>query len=348
MTDGRTPAPTAESKGALLEMVRGHRVTGIVMAAARLGIPDAIAAGKHDLDAIAVATATHTPTLHRLLRALAAAGVLHETGDGQFELTAVGAALRTDLPGSAASFVALMDRDYVHEAWRHLADTTRTGANAFELVHGEDIWTWRGARPEEAAIFDRGMTSMSAGIGAAVAEAFDFSRVSTVADIAGGAGSMLAGILRAHPHLRGVLFDRPDVVERALEVRSPDLASRSEVVGGSFFEAVPAGADVYMLKAILHDWQDAESIAILHRIGEVIPAHGSLVVIERVLGPANEDLEGRLSDLHMLLVPGGRERDREEWARLLEAGGFRLDDIRPLRAGWQLIVSTPIAETHQR
>lgn len=325
-------------------LVRGHRLTDLVTTAARLGIPDAIAAGASDVATLAETTRTHAPTLLRLLRALAAAGVVHERGDGGFELTAVGDLMRTGVPGSLAPWIAVTDRQYLRDSWRHLEHSVRTGENAFKAVHGEDIWSWRGARPDEAATFDAAMTAQSAGIGQAVADAFDFAGATVVADIAGGAGSLLAGVLRARPHLRGILFDQPSVVERTVEVRSPDLAGRCDVVGGDFFESVPGGADVYVMKAILHDWEDAEAIAILRNIRRVIPSGGSLLVVERVVGPPNEDIEGRLSDLHMLVMPGGRERTRQEWTALLASGGFRLDDVRSLRAAWELIVASPATE----
>jgi hypothetical protein len=326
---------------ALFELIRGYRLSEIVGTAARLGIPDAIAGGTTDVDGLARVTHSHAPTLRRLLRALAAAGVLHEAQDGTFSLTTVGQAMRTDLQGSVAPSVALLDRDYLHAAWRHLEHSVRTGENAFTALHGEDVWSWRGARPDEAALFDRAMTSQSDGVGQAVARAFDFGSARVVADIAGGAGSLLAGVLRAHPHLRGILFDQPSVVERDVEVRAPDLGDRCEVVGGSFFEAVPAGADVYVMKAILHDWEDPECIAILRNIRAVIPPDGSLLLVERVVGPPNEDLEGRLSDLHMLVMPGGRERTRDEWSELLVAGGFQLEDVRAAKPPWQLVVASP-------
>jgi hypothetical protein len=326
---------------ALLGLVRGHRLTAIVATAARLGIPDAIAAGTSDVDGLASATHTHAPTLGRLLRTLAAAGILSQRADGTFELTPLGEAMRTDVPGSVAPWIALLDRDYVEEAWRHLEHTVRTGENAFTALHGEDIWSWRGSRPAEETIFNRAMTALSEGVGAAVAGSFDFGSARVVADIAGGAGSMLAQILRAHPHLHGILFDQPSVVDRDVEVRAPDLEGRCVVIGGSFFEAVPAGADTYVMKAILHDWEDSEALSILRNIRAVIAENGTLLVVERVIGPRNEDLDGRLSDLHMLLLPGGLERTRDEWSELLAGGGFRLDDVRTLRGPWQLIVATP-------
>jgi hypothetical protein len=187
------------------------------------------------------------------------------------------------------------------------------------------------------------MTAQSRGVGEAIADAFDFSGSRVVADIGGGAGSLLAAILRRHDHLRGILFDQPGVASQATVLREPDLAARVSVVGGSFFDAVPAGADAYVLKAILHDWDDAQSTAILRNIRLAVPPEGSLLVVERVVGPPNEDLEAKLSDLHMLLVPGGRERTRDEWAELLLSGGFLLADVRSVLRTWQLLVARPVA-----
>lgn len=331
-----------EAARTLLGLARAHRLSDIVVTALRLGIPDVIAAGTLDIAGIARATGTHAPTLTRLLRTLAAAGVLHEA-DGRFALTAAGELLRTDIDGSLAPAVELMGRPYMREAWANLEHSIRTGENAFAAMHGEDVWAWREDRPDEAAIFNRAMTAQSAGIGEAVARAFDFSDATVVADIAGGAGSLLAGVLRSHEHLRGILFDQPSVVAGDLEMRAPELAGRCDVVGGSFFESIPAGADVYVMKAILHDWEDPEAVAILRRIREVIPATGHLLLVERVIGPPNEDIEGRLSDLQMLVMPGGRERTRDEWAALLQEGGFELQDVRSIRATWQLVVAAPVA-----
>jgi hypothetical protein len=325
----------------LLALLRGHRLTDIVTTTERLRIPDAIAAGANDAEAIAAATGTHAPTLARLLRALAATGVLREDPPGTFELTTMGGLLRTDVPGSVVPWAELIGRPYMREAWGDLEHSIRTGENAFTAHFGADVWTWRGTRPDESATFDRAMTAQSFGVGEAVAAAFDFSSSRVVADIGGGSGRLLAAILVAHPHLRGILFDQPAVVARATELAEAGVLDRSEVVGGSFFDGAPGGADVYVMKAILHDWEDEESLVILRGIRAVISADGSLLLVERVVGPPNEDLEGRLSDLHMLVMPGGRERTRDEWDALLRAGGFDLADVRPARGPWQVIGATP-------
>ena len=332
------PDPTPKAQ--LLALVRGHRLTDMLTTAVRLGIPDVLARGPADPATVAAATGTHPPTLHRLLRALAATGVFEEDGEGRFTLTAMGSYLASDGPESLVPWVKVLDWPQMREAWANLEHSVRTGENSFAALHGEDVWAWRRHEPAEAATFNQAMAALSYGIGDAVAEAYDFGRHSVLADIGGGSGALLAAILRRHAQLRGILFDQPAVVADPAELRRAGMIDRAEVVGGNFFEGVPA-ADTYVMKAILHDWEDAEATAILQRIREQIPATGALLVVERVIGPPNEDLEGKLSDLHMLVMPGGRERTADEWTALFAAGGFTVDDIRPLPGAWQLLVATP-------
>ena len=328
-------------KADLLALIRGHRITDSITTAARLGIPDLLAEGPADAATLAAATGTHAPTLYRLLRVLAAAEVLHESDDGRFGLTETGSYLATGTPGSLSSWVELIDRPTMRDAWANLERSVRTGENTFAALHGERVWEWRHHEPDEEAVFNRAMAALSAGIGDAVATAFDFGAASVVADIGGGSGSLLAAILRGHPRLRGILFDQPAVVAHPEELERAGVVDRCEVVGGSFFDSVPAGADIYLMKAILHDWEDPEAIAILRTIRREIPDDGALLVVERVIGPPNEDLEGKLSDLHMLVMPGGRERTEAEWDALLAAGGFRLEEIRPIPAAWKVLVGRP-------
>jgi O-methyltransferase domain/IclR helix-turn-helix domain len=327
----------------LLAMIRGHRLTDSITTVARLGVPDLLAAGPADATTLAVATGTHAPTLYRLLRTLAAAGVLHEDADGRFSLTATGSYLASTTEGSVSSWVELIASPTMREAWANLDRSIRTGENTFTALHGESVWEWRGHEPGQEVVFNRAMAALTAGIGDAVAGAFDFGGASVVADIGGGSGLLLASILVRNPNLRGILFDQPAVVAAPEELERAGVVDRCEVVGGSFFDGVPAGADVYLMKAILHDWEDPESIAILRSIRREIPDDGTLLVVERVIGPPNEDLEGKLSDLHMLVMPGGRERTAPEWTELLAKGGFALTEIRPIAAAWQVIVARPTA-----
>jgi hypothetical protein len=312
-----------------------------VAVAADLGIPDALAAAPRTADDVAEAMGVNPRSLYRLLRTLAAAGVLHEEEDGSFSLTDVGVALRSDVPGSAREQAILFGQPYVLEAWGNLEHAIRTGENAFAALHGEDVWAWRSRHPDLGSQFNRAMASMSAGVGTTLAGSVDFGTARTVADIGGGSGTLLAAVLAANPNLDGILFDQPAVVAEAAPVlEAAGVRERTTVVGGSFFESVPR-ADVYLVKAILHDWADPESIAILRTIRSSASPNARLLVIERVLGGPNEDLAGKLMDLHMLVMPGGLERTREEWDALFAAGGFRLVSTTPLAAGWEVIEGRP-------
>ena len=178
---------------------------------------------------------------------------------------------------------------------------------------------------------------------AAVLAAYDFGRFATVVDVGGGHGTLLAAILGRYPHLGGVLFDQPQVVAGAAPVlERAGVAGRCRVAGGSFFAAVPAGGDAYLLKSILHDWDDDEAAAILRACRAAIGAGGTLLVIEREVGPPNEGPDGKFSDLNMLVELGGRERTREEYGALLAAGGFRLVGVTPTAIGWGIIEGSPV------
>jgi|tagenome__1003787_1003787.scaffolds.fasta_scaffold20960473_2 hypothetical protein len=305
------------SSAGLLRLIYGYQVSQAIHVAAVLGIADQLADGPRAVGDLASATATHAATLHRLLRALAAVEVLHEQPDGTFGLTALGEALR----GPAGSMAAFHARPYHWAAWGQLLHSVRTGENAFGAVHGVDVWEYRARHPEEGAIFDAAMTGFSRRVNAAVATAHDFSRYGVIVDVGGGHGALLAGILSRHPGVRGVLFDQPAVVAGA-------DADGFEVVGGSFFESVPEGGDAYLLKSVLHDWEDQAAIEILRACRRAARAGTALLVIERDFQlPAT-----KLSDLNMLVGPGGRERTTEEYAALLAAAGYALVGETPTTA----------------
>jgi hypothetical protein len=311
--------PDAEpASAALLRLIYGYQVSQAIHVAAALGIADELADGPRAVDDLASVTATHAATLQRLLRALAAVEVVHEEPDGTFGLTALGEALR----GPAGSLAAFIGRPNHWTAWGQLLHSVRTGENAFRAVHGVDVWEYRARHPEEGAIFDAAMTGFSRRVNAAVAAAHDFGRYGVIVDVGGGHGALLAGILARHPGVRGVLFDQPAVVAGA-------EADGVEVVGGSFFESVPAGGDAYLLKSVLHDWEDEPAIAILRTCRRAARTGTALLVIERGLAlPAT-----KFSDLNMLVGPGGRERASEEYATLLAAAGYELIGERPTAAG---------------
>jgi O-methyltransferase domain/Dimerisation domain len=320
---------------ALRRLVNGYQVTQAIHVAAALGIADLLRDGPRDSDALARDTASHAPSLHRVLRALAAIGVLHEEDDGRFALTAIGECLRSDAPEPVGGWAAFVGRPYHFQAWAALLHGVRTGESPFRSVHGTDVWDYRASHPEEGAIFDAAMTDIMRRANVHLLAAYDFGRFATVVDVGGGRGAFLRAVLDANPAMRGILFDQPHVVAGAV------VGERCEVVGGSFFEAVPDGADAYLLKAILHDWEDDDALAILARCRAAIPGHGALLVVERDLGAANEDADAKLADLNMLIGPGGRERTRDEFTALFAAGGFELVDATPSAIGLTVFEGRP-------
>jgi hypothetical protein len=307
---------------ALLRLVSGYQLSQALHVAARLDVGDRLASGPRSADELAAETETHADALYRLLRALAAVGVLQELDGRRFELTELGEGLRSDVSGSVRGWALMIGRPMHWNTWSSLIESICTGENTFRLVHGTDVWSYRAQRPEELAIFDGAMTSMSGVVVDAVIDAYDFGRFRQVVDVAGGRGAILAAILARHHLVRGVLFDQPDVVANA-EALHDRFGDRWRTVGGSFFERVPGGADAYLLKSILHDWEDEECIAILRVIRAAMPEHGLVLVLERDLGGPNENAPAKLSDLNMLVNPGGRERSEDEYAALFVAAGLR-------------------------
>jgi hypothetical protein len=319
----------------LRRLVDGYQVSQSLHVAATLKLADLLADGPRTGDELAAATEAHADALYRLLRALAAVGVFKELDDGRFELTPLGEGLRTDAPASIHGWAAFIGRPYIWNTWSALVHSIGTGENTFRHVHGTDVWTFRSERPEEAAIFDAAMTSVTGQQDAAILRAYDFGRFGEIVDIAGGRGRLLRSILAKHPSVRGVLFDLPHVIAQAGDLLEP-VADRCRLVGGSFFESVPEGADAYLLKSIIHDWEDEESIAILRTVRAAMPEHGVVLVIERDLGAPNENAPAKLSDLIMLVGPGGRERTEDEYAALFAAAGFTYARATPTTAGMSL------------
>jgi predicted transcriptional regulator len=326
----------------MMELANAFRTSRAIHLVAELGIADLLKHGPLSSAELAAQTNTNPHALHRVLRALAAVGVFHEGQDRRFSLTEVGESLRSDAPNSVLDWAKYIGRPYIWQTWTEFLYSVRNRKSAFEHVHGCEAWDYRARHPEENLSFDRAMTEVSRAVADAVVRTYDFSAFKQIVDVGGGHGILLIRILQSNEHLRGILFDQPQVVAGAREpLEAAGVLSRCELASGSFFDAIPAGADAYMMKAIIHDWDDEHSIAILKRIREAIPPSGKLLVLERVLGGPNEDPEAKLSDLHMLVVLGGQERSREEFAKLFDASGFRLDRVVP--AGrYSVIEGSPV------
>ena len=327
----------------LMRLVNGYQVSQAIHVAATLGIADFLGDGPRTSDDLAAAAGVHAPSLHRVLRALAAVGVVREEADRRFSLTPMGQCLRSNADRPVGPWAEYVGRPYHWLSWGDLLHAVRTGESAFRRLHGADLWEWRERRPEEGAVFDRAMTALSLRVAEAAVAAYDFSRFRRVVDVGGGHGAILAAVLAAHPAARGVLFDQPGVVAGAEAVlRGAGVADRCEVVGGSFFEAVPGGGDAYLLKAILHDWDDAEAEAILRNCRRAVARGGALLVLERVVAPPNVDPVTKFSDLNMMVMTGGRERAEAEFATLLAAAGFRMAAVVRTETPFSVIEGVPI------
>jgi hypothetical protein len=330
--------PPAQQLG---QIITGYWQSQAVYVAAELGIADLLRGGPRPVDELADATQTDPDALFRLLRALASIGVFTETTPRSFGLTPMAEMLRSDAPQSMRS-LARMAGGEQFQAWADLLYSVRTGKTAFDHRFGMPVFDFLAANPEQAQIFDGAMVGIHGRETAAVIAAYDFAPIKVLADIGGGNGSNLSAILQAKPAMRGILFDLPHVVERArTAIESAGVAARCQLAGGSFFEDVPAGADAYLMRHIIHDWDDDKSQTILRCIRRQIPAEGRLLIVESVIPPGNEPFSAKFLDLTMLAIPGGKERTREEYDALLSSTGFRLARIVPTTTEISVIESVP-------
>lgn len=313
----------------LYKLINGYQVSQAIHVAATLGIADLLREGPRSVSALAIAINVNALALYRLLRALAAVGVLHEDDQRQFSLTEMGACLRSDAAEPLREWAAFIGRPAVWEAWSHLLYSVQSGQPAFPHLHnGQSIWAWRAGHAEDNTIFDRAMQGLSRRIADAYLAAYDFGQFHTVVDIGGGNGAFLAALLARHPNVRGVLFDQPHVVAGAAQVlERAGVGERCDVVGDSVFEAVPPGHEAYILKQVLMSFDEEARRAVLRKVRTVCGEATRLLVLESVVGPPNEDQRAKFSDLNMMVVTGGAEHTREEWASLFAVGGFRLSHI---------------------
>jgi hypothetical protein len=331
-----------EARADLLRMILGFQVSQAIHVAATLGLADHLACGPRSNAELAAATKTHPLSLYRLMRVLASVGVFHQDEEGRFVLTAVGEFLRGDVAGTHAPMAAMIGRPNFWQAWGDLLYAVRTGATAFDHVHGRNVWAYRAERPDEARVFDRAMASATERFAEAVFDVCDFSRFDSVVDVGGGDGTLLVKILAAHPGIRGCLFDQPHIVVRAAaSIEAARLAGRCRTVGGDFFVGVPAGSDAYLLKWILHDWDDTASIDILRSCRRAMNAGSRLIVVEHMIGPHETFVHDTLMDVNMMVMTGGKVRSREEFAALFAEAGFRLVSVTPTATPLSVIEGAP-------
>jgi SAM-dependent methyltransferase len=339
----RTGASSAEHEVVaarrMHELITRSLLVQAVFVASRLRIPDLLADAARTAEELAAATGAQPAALDRLLRALTGLEVVTAEGD-RFALTSLGRSL-CEGPYSAAETAIFMGSPAVWSAWGALGDAVFDGQAAFRHAHGTGIFGYLSAHPDELKAFQALMSAQSRLQIPAVLAAYDFTQARTIVDVGGGQGAFLDALLAANPAARGVLFDRPDVVAGSGSVLAR-VAPRCEVVSGDFFDTVPAGADTYVLKLVLHDWDDARAARILRNIRDAIIPGGRVIIIEAVMPPGNDYHHAKFLDVNMLVLSeGGRERTEEEYRMLLDEAGFTLTRVVPTAAWVSVIEAVP-------
>lgn len=326
----------------LLNMMTGYWGAQAVYIVAKLGVADLLADGPRPVAELATATQSHESSLYRLLRALASVGVFTEISPRTFALTPMAELLRTAIPNSMRALAITYNEEMYH-AWGHMLHSIRTGEPAFAHHFGMGPFPYFMQNPEADRIFNEAMIAYTHQVANAVTATYDFAPFRSVVDVGGGYGTLLAAILRDNPGAGGILFDVPHVIEAAQGFLSTTgVADRCTRVAGDFFAAVPAGGDAYVLSQILHDWEDEQCLTILQHTRQVMPAHGKLLVVELVIPPGDEPSFGKWLDLHMLAIPGGRERTEAEYRTLFRDAGFELTNIVPTPAGPSVVEAAPV------
>jgi hypothetical protein len=322
-------------------VVSNFRLSRAIWLAARFRLADAIGEGPAQVEEIARVTGTHAGYLRRLLKVLVSAGYFRSAGDGGYGPTAASDLLRSDHPKSQRGMIEVMLGGEIYAAWGSLEEAFRTGQPAFEISHGMSWIDYFASHEEAGMTFAEAMSGTTRAWESAILQADPFPPFSLAVDVGGSHGSLVRSLLEQNGEARGVVFDLPGVIASWQEQGYDDREGRVTGIGGDFFEAVPDGGDLYLLKFILHDWDDDRARIILRRVREAIRPDGHIALVETVLPDAPEPHPGWLMDLGMLTITGGRERTADDFTAMLEATGFRLVRIVPTGSPMSVIVAAP-------
>ena len=326
----------------LIQMATSAWAARTVHAAAKLGLADQLTDGPRSAAELAGAVRAHAPSLHRLMRTLASLGILAEQKEQRYALTTLGAALKTNAPGSARSTVLTFGSTWAQSAWDHLVYSVQTGKTGFEKAQGMPLFDYFAQHPEDACLFNETMVGFHSQEPPAIAAAYDFSAFKTIVDIGGGTGNLLAAILTRYSGPRGVLFDLPHVVAEAPAfLKEKGVSDRVTIEAGDFFKTVPTGADAYVLSHIIHDWDEDQCLTILRHIRKVMNSAGRLFIAEMVLPAGDTPHPGKMLDIAMLVWPGGQERTLTEYDHLLSKGGFHLTRAVPTDSAVNVVEAVP-------
>jgi SAM-dependent methyltransferase len=331
--------PERAAASAMLRLIWGIHSSRAVYVAAKLGIADLLTGGPASSGELARATGTHAPSLYRVLRLLAALGVLDEVEPGSFGLTVLGDRLRSDAPAGMRSWAVFLEAVGGVLPFGHILDTVRTGTPGLDTAFGMGIFEYLAGHPDSAATFDAAMSERTGAFAPSVAGAYDFSDVRRIVDVGGGQGTLLAEILRRHSHLHGTLFETAAVAARAGAVLDgAGLGERCELLAGDFFEHVPRGADCYVLANVLHDWEDQRATTILRNCRQAMARGGRVLIVERLIPEEPGDaVPTLLSDINMLVLTGGQERTNAEYASLLAGAGLAIGTVQPVAFPYGII-----------
>jgi hypothetical protein len=320
-----SPDGTAASPAEVMqELILAAWVSQGITAVADLRVADALSAGPLPIDELAGKVGAHPDALGRLLRALIGQGIFAQRGDGRYELTPLAELLCSDAPVSMAPMARFIGARQHREHWSLLTEAIKTGTAVVPGLRGKDFFDYLGDDPEFGQIFNDAMTGMSGLSIGPVVEAYDFTRFATIVDVAGGHGRLLGAILASAPDAQGVLYDLPEVIAGAPALLQETHAERVRLAEGSFFDSVPAGADAYILKHIIHDWDDEASVQILRNVRSAAPAGAALLLVETVIPEDDSGSVAKWTDMEMLIINNGRERTATEYRRLFDAAGFEM------------------------
>ncbi|HXN98932.1 MAG TPA: methyltransferase [Candidatus Acidoferrales bacterium] len=338
MTTERQTPPAHVS---ILQLLNGAHVAGAVSCLAQLGVPDVIDAAPKSAEELASRIGADPQALYRLMRATAAVGVLSEGPDGKFSQTPMSAVLRSDSTPSLRAFAIMSGREWHGRGWSHLEYCVRTGKQALEQIYGAPIFEYLKQNPAEGQIFNDAMTQYSMIDSPAVADAYNFDGIRSIVDVAGGHGLLLATILKRNTNMNGTLYEMPHVLEGARNGPLKPVMERCTFASGDMFSSVPAGADAYIMKHIIHDWPDDRCVQILKACRKSVNPGGKLLVVDNVIHPGNDFSPGKFLDLQMLIFPSGCERTEKQFRALLAAAGWQLSRIIPTAAAESIVEAVP-------
>jgi len=327
----------------LRELMNGMRVTQLIYVASKLGIADLLKDGSKSVDELASKVGAHPRALYRVLRALAGIGVFAEVGDRKFELTALGEPLQDRVPGSVRARAIMNGEEVFWKPWGDLLNCVKTGDTPFNRVFGMSRLEYRERNAEVGTNFNKAMSAATVPTANAVVEAYDFSGVNRVIDLAGGRGALIAAILKRYPHVQGVLTDLPAVANEAEAfIESEGLEDRCETIGGDYYKSIPSGGDIYLLKSVIESEPDDGAVDLLKNCRRAMGNHARLLIVEPIMSPHGSPSPANVFDVHMMVMGGGLLRTEEEYGALFEKAGFRVNRVLPTSSQASIIEGAPV------